>query len=99
MFQYVHFLLFFYGKESKNAYFCMLKEQKPMINFNLKTQLTWRDMAVRTAFIIVTVAAIVWFMPRASRFNFKAEVNAPWRYGDLTATFDFPVYKSQNTLK
>ena len=70
-----------------------------MINFNLKTQLTWRDVAVRAAFIIVTVATTVWFMPRTSHFNFKAEVGAPWRYGDLTATFDFPVYKSQQTLE
>ena len=70
-----------------------------MINFNLKTQLTWRDVAVRAAFILVTVAAVVWFMPREARFNFKVEQEAPWRYPDLTATFDFPVYKSEATLE
>ncbi|MBR1415162.1 MAG: HDIG domain-containing protein [Prevotella sp.] len=69
-----------------------------MINFNLKTQLSWRDVAVRAAFIIVTVAAIVWFMPRDAHFNFKADIGTPWRYSDLTATFDFPVYKSDAML-
>ena len=69
-----------------------------MINFNLRTQLSWRDMAVRTVFIIVTVAAIVWFMPRDAQFQLKMEKGAPWRFGDLTATFDFPVYKSSETL-
>ena len=69
-----------------------------MINFNLKTQLSWRDVAVRAACVVVTVAAIVWFMPREARINFKVEKGAPWRYGDLTAAFDFPVYKSDAVL-
>ena len=69
-----------------------------MINFNLRTQLSWRDVAVRAAFIIVTVAAIVWFMPRDMRLSYKMEKGTPWRYPDLTATFDFPVYKSEATL-
>ena len=69
-----------------------------MINFNLKTQLSWRDLAVRAAFVIVTVAAIVWFMPRDARFSFKVEKGTPWRYSDLTAMFDFPVYKSDSML-
>ena len=69
-----------------------------MINFNLRTQLSWRDIAVRSAFIIVTVAAIVWFMPRDMRVSYKMEKGTPWRYPDLTATFDFPVYKSEEAL-
>ena len=70
-----------------------------MINLNLKTQLSWRDVAVRAAFILVTVAAVVWFMPREDQFNFKVEKEAPWRYADLTAVFDFPVYKSEEVLE
>ncbi len=69
-----------------------------MINFNLKTQLSWRDLAVRAAFVIVTVAAIVWFMPRDTHFSFKVEKGTPWRYSDMTAMFDFPVYKSDAML-
>ena len=69
-----------------------------MINFNLRTQLSWRDVAIRTAFVVVTVAAIVWFMPRDARFSFKVDKGTPWRYSDLTAVFDFPVYKSDAVL-
>jgi len=69
-----------------------------MINFNLKTQLSWRDMAVRIGFVIVTVAAIVWFMPRERSVSFKVEKDRPWSYADLTASFDFPVYKSEAAL-
>lgn len=70
-----------------------------MINFNLTTKLNWRDIAIRSSFILVTVAAIVWFMPHESGFSFKVEKGTPWRYGDLTATFDFPVYKSDAVLQ
>jgi putative nucleotidyltransferase with HDIG domain len=62
------------------------------------TQLSWRDIAIRTAFVVVTVAAIVWFMPRERSVSFNIEKDSPWRYPDLTATFDFPVYKTEAVL-
>lgn len=70
-----------------------------MINFNLRPRLSWQVIAIRTAFIVVTVAAIVWFMPRDTRMNFKVELNKPWRYADITAAFDFPVYKSDAAVE
>lgn len=70
-----------------------------MINFNLKTQLSWNEIAVRAAFVVVTVAAIVWFMPRETRFAYKVERGTPWRYADLTATIDFPVLKNERALE
>jgi len=70
-----------------------------MINFNLKTELQWRDVALRALCVIATVAVIVWFMPRDSRLNFKIEKGTPWHYADLTAPFDFPVYKSDKVLE
>ena len=69
-----------------------------MINFNLKPQLSWREIAVRMAFVVVTVAAIVWFMPRPSELNFVFEKDKPWSEADLTASFSFPVYKSDNAI-
>ena len=69
-----------------------------MINFNLTSQLSWRELAVRTAFVVVTVAAIVWFMPRPSELSFQFEKGKPWGDADLTATFTFPVYKSDETI-
>jgi hypothetical protein len=70
-----------------------------MRNFNLKIDITWHDIVMRIALVLGTVAAIVWFMPRDSRMKFKVELDKVWRYNDLTATFDFPVYKSDSVIK
>ena len=67
--------------------------------FNIKTDITWRDVALRVALLLGTVAVIVWFMPRDNRPNFKMEVNKVWLYNDLVATFDFPVYKSDSVVQ
>ena len=70
-----------------------------MRNFSLKTDITWRDVLMRVALVVAAVIVIVWFMPRDNRPNFKVEVGKPWNYNDLTATFDFPVYKSDSVVK
>lgn len=67
--------------------------------FNLNIELTWRDIAWRVALVLAVVALIVWFMPRDNRPNFKFEQGKLWNYSDLTATFDFPVYKSDSVVK
>lgn len=73
--------------------------KKKMNSFNLKINITWRDIAIRAALVLVTVSVIVWFMPRDSQMNLKIEQGKPWRYADLTAPFDFPIYKSDAALK
>ena len=70
-----------------------------MKRINLNFELTWRDIAWRVALVLAVVAVIVWFMPRDHRPNFKFEQNKPWNYADMTATFDFPVYKSDSVVK
>ena len=59
--------------------------------FSIKTDVTWRDIALRVLLILGTVAIIVWFMPRNNKPNFNMEVGKVWLYSDLTAPFDFPV--------
>jgi len=70
-----------------------------MSNFRFKIDLTWRDVLIRIALVVCTTAAIVWFMPRDNKPNFKLEVGKPWNYNDLTATFDFPVQKSDSVYQ
>lgn len=70
-----------------------------MSNFNFNISLTGRDIATRVLIVLATVAIIVWFMPRDTRLNFKIEEGKPWLYPDLTAPFDFPIYKSEATLE
>ena len=70
-----------------------------MSSFNIKNDVTWRDFLIRSAFIIGTVAIIVWMMPRSSNISFKIERGKPWVYSDLKAPFDFPIYKSDEVVK
>lgn len=70
-----------------------------MSTFNIKEDLTWRDLLIRAAIIIGTVAVIVWSMPRDSRNYFIVEQGKPWKYVDFRAPFDFPVYKSDADIK
>ena len=65
----------------------------------VKITMTWRDLMFRAALVVVSTLVIVWFMPRDRRVNFRIEVDKPWHYNDLTAMFDFPVYKSDSTVQ
>ena len=64
-----------------------------------KDDFSWHDLLVRIGITILTVAIICWMMPRDGRTNFRSEQGKPWKYSDLTAPFDFPVYKSEATMK
>ena len=64
-----------------------------------KDDLTWHDLLVRASLVIATVAIIVWLMPRRNSFNYNIEKGRPWVYADLSAPFDFPVYKSDEAIK
>lgn len=70
-----------------------------MININLRTKLSWQEIAIRVSFVIVTVAVIVWFMPRDRREEYKFEQGKVWSYPDLTATSNFNVFKSQASIE
>lgn len=47
---------------------------------------------------ILCIAMVVYFMPRDRVFNYQFSENTPWGYGQLIASFNFPVYKSQEQL-
>ena len=56
-------------------------------------------MLFKTLLFIGTVALIVYFLPRDSKFNYQFDINKPWKYGQLIATFDFPIYKDQAVVE
>ena len=70
-----------------------------MSSFNIKNDLTWRDFLIRSALIVATATIIVWLMPRNTQASFKIEKGKPWVYNDLSAPFDFPIYKSDEAVK
>jgi hypothetical protein len=69
-----------------------------MSSFDIKNDLTWHDFLIRAALVIGTVAIIVWLMPRSNEFSFNVEKGRPWIFSDLSAPFDFPVYKSDEVI-
>jgi putative nucleotidyltransferase with HDIG domain len=38
-------------------------------------------------------------LPRDGKFNYQFSINKPWKYGQLMATFDFPIYKDDAVVK
>ena len=64
----------------------------------IKEDLKWRDILIRTALIITTVAIVVWAMPNDNRSYFHVEQGKPWKYADFTAPYDFPIYKSEAAI-
>lgn len=59
----------------------------------------WRNLLSRTALIILTILLIVWFLPRNEGPRFRYDINKPWMYGSFIAKFDFPIYKTDETIK
>lgn len=50
-------------------------------------------------FFITAVTLTIMFIPRERQFRYYFEEGKPWRYGLLTAPFDFAVYKDDTTIK
>ncbi len=70
-----------------------------MSSFNLKENIKWRDILIRAGLVIITVTIAVWSMPHDNSSMFHVEQDKPWRYAELTAPFDFPIYKSDQVIK
>ena len=69
-----------------------------MSNFNLR-EIIWHDILIRVLLVIVTVAIVVWIMPHDNTNLFHVEQGKPWKYAELTAPFDFPIYKAESVVK
>ena len=60
----------------------------------------WHNLLMRLWITALTVALIVWFLPRDSnskRYNY--DVGKPWMYQSFIAQFDFPIYKTEEAIK
>ena len=64
-----------------------------------KRSFSWRDLLYKSLLFVGTVALIVYFLPRDGKFNYQFDINKPWKYGQLIATFDFPIYKDEAIVK
>lgn len=55
-------------------------------------------LTFKIALVVVSTIITVYFLPRGDEFAYQYEVNQPWRYGQLMATFKFPIYKNDSVL-
>ena len=67
--------------------------------FNNPEENYWRNLITKTILVIFTVCIIVWFLPRNEGRQFRYDVGKPWMYGSVIATFDFPIYKTDEAIK
>ncbi|MEG1573776.1 MAG: HDIG domain-containing protein [Bacteroidales bacterium] len=58
-----------------------------------------RSNVWQALFFIAAVALTIIFIPRERQFRYYFDEGKPWRYGLLTAPFDFAVYKSDEVVK
>ena len=70
-----------------------------MEHLKKKKSFSWKDLSYKSLLFIGTVALIVYFLPRDGKFNYQFDINKPWKYGQLIATFDFPIYKDEAIVK
>ena len=70
---------------------------------NVKTS-SRKKIRIRTRVFVpmifmIAILLITYFFPRQGKFQYSFSEGRPWRYGLLTAPFDFPVYKPAEQLK
>ena len=70
-----------------------------MSSLNLKDNNRWREFLIYAALVVTTVAITVWAMPHDSSSIYHIERGKPWKYGELTAPFDFAVMKSDEVIQ
>lgn len=70
-----------------------------MNSINTHKRFSYKDLLYKCLIFIVTVSIITYFMPKEGKFNYEFDINTPWKYGLLQASFDFPIHKSEEQIK
>ncbi|MCD8251646.1 MAG: HDIG domain-containing protein [Phocaeicola dorei] len=65
-----------------------------MRSFKTSERFSYKNLIYKSLIFIATVSVIVYFLPNEGKFNYQFDINKPWKYGLLQASFDFPIYKN-----
>ncbi len=65
-----------------------------MKSFNTSKRFSYKNLIYKSLIFIATVSVIVYFLPNEGKFSYQFDINKPWKYGLLQASFDFPIYKN-----
>ena len=53
----------------------------------------------RVALTLAATAIVVYFLPREQTFAYDYTIGKPWKYGQIIAEFDFPIYKPDQVIR
>src|SRR5574344_452480 len=82
------------------SFFCTFRKKlKVMFESIRKRRIFFKDLLYTILITIGSIVLIVYFLPRGGEFNYQFDQNKPWKYGQLIATFNFPIYKDEATVK
>ena len=70
-----------------------------MKSFDSSKQFSYKELLYKSLIFIITVGIIAYFMPKEGKFNYEFDINKPWKYGLLQASFDFPIYKNDQQVQ
>ena len=65
-----------------------------MKSFKTSKRFSYKNLIYKSLIFIATVSVIVYFLPNEGKFSYQFDINKPWKYGLLQASFDFPIYKN-----
>lgn len=70
----------------------------------MKPQSIWQTLSRRSFLtvactLLVSVVTLIYFLPRESKFGYVYELNKPWHYPQLIASYDFVIYKTDDEVK
>ena len=70
----------------------------------MKPKSIWQTLSRRSFLtvactLLVSVVTLIYFLPRESKFGYVYELNKPWHYPQLNASYDFVIYKTDDEVK
>lgn len=70
----------------------------------MKPKSIWQTLSRRSFLtvactLLVSVVTLIYFLPRESKFGYVYELNKPWHYPQLIASYDFVIYKTDDEVK
>lgn len=57
------------------------------------------DRLIRGLMFLFAIVLILYVFPREGKFRYEFAEGKPWHYGLLTASYDFPIYKTEAQIK
>lgn len=66
---------------------------------SLKIDKTKKSAIIRIVLFIIVVVIIAQLFPKGQQFKYQYEIGKPWIYELVTASSDFPIYKTEQQLE